>query len=181
MSVQTLTSENEVLQAEVAQYQAIASELPQASSGTVRAMVYSRYPLNFRNEILIDAGGNDNVQEGKAVIFQGALIGVVIKVFPDSALVQTLFDTAFKMPVRIGSEGVDGLLAGGAYPKAISISKDATVAVGDVVYAAAPGIPYALPVGKIASIAVSSDNLFQEATLGFAYDINDIETVEVEQ
>src|SRR5689334_2713591 len=53
------------------------------------APVYSRYPFNLKNEILIAAGGNDGVKVGDVALFQGSLLGSVEKVFSDSALVQT--------------------------------------------------------------------------------------------
>ncbi len=45
-------------------------------------MVYSRYPMNFKNELLTSAGSDDGVATGDAVIFQGMLIGQVRTVFP---------------------------------------------------------------------------------------------------
>jgi len=75
----------------------------------------------------------------------------------------------------------DALLVGGAYPKATSIAKTAAIANGDIVYTAAPGIPYALPVGIVNATDTSADNLFQEASLSFAYDINGVETVLIEK
>jgi len=69
------------------------------------------------------------------------------------------------------------LLVGGAYPKIGSIAKGAPVAAGDIVYAAAPGMPYGLPVADVNATGTSADNLFQEASLEFAYSINDAQAV----
>jgi rod shape-determining protein MreC len=140
-------------------------------------MVYSRYPMNFKNEILVDAGVDKGVVAGKAVLFGNIFIGKVIDVFPGSALVQTVFDGDFKMPVRVGSSGYDALCVGGVYPKAGSISKNASLANGDVVITADPNFPYGLPVGVVRDVSISADNLFEEATINFAYDINSIQTV----
>jgi cell shape-determining protein MreC len=85
------------------------------------------------------------------------------------------------MPVRIGATGVDALLRGGAYPEALSISKGSKVAAGDVVVAAGFGVPYGIPVGTVASVMPSPDSLFDQATIGFAYDVNSIETVVIEK
>lgn len=170
----------QVLQSQLAQYQVIASQLPGSSSSTandIRAMVYSRYPLNFKNELLVNAGSDNGVQIGAAVIFQGILIGQIQKVFPDYAIVQTLFDNGVKMPVRIGSTGADGLLQGSSEPTVGSISNSAAIQTGDIVYSAASGLPYGLPIGTIAATSTSPDSLFQQATLNFGYDINSIQTV----
>jgi len=48
----------------------VAAELPTSSPATIRAMVYSRYPMNFRNELLVNAGADEGVATGSAVMFQ---------------------------------------------------------------------------------------------------------------
>jgi rod shape-determining protein MreC len=174
---QTLAAENDILKSQLAQLQVVASQLPTSSPSEIRAMVYSRYPLNFKNEILVNAGSESGVVTGAAVIFQGMLIGQVESVFPNEALVQTIFDNNLKMPVRIGVGGADGLLQGGSDPTVGSIATGATVASGDIVYSAAPGIPYAQPIATVVATSTSADSLFQQATLSFPYDINNIETV----
>jgi len=173
----SLVAENEALQAQLDELKGVAAILPKATSGDIPAMVYSRYPFNFKNEFLVDAGAHQGVEQGNAVTFQGIFIGTVEQVFPDSSLVQTVFDTSVKLPVRVGASGSDALFVGGASPMATSIEKKAPVAPGDVVYSAAPGIPYDLPIAIVASTGTSPDDLFMNATLSFAYDINSIETV----
>ncbi|MDR3581923.1 MAG: rod shape-determining protein MreC [Candidatus Pacebacteria bacterium] len=172
-----LAMENESLKAQLAELQAVAAELPTSSSGYVRAMVYSRYPLNFKNELIVNAGTDEGVATGSAVVFQGLLVGRVATVWSGWSVVQTVFDNSFKMPVRVGRNGYDGLLTGGSYPFVASIAKDKPVGANDIVYAAAPGIPYALPIGEVQSTSTSADNLFEQAALAFPYDVNNIETV----
>lgn len=174
---QTLAAENDALNAQLATLQVVASQLPTSTPSEIRAMVYSRYPMNFRNELLVNAGESAGVAQGATVIFQGMLIGQVKSVFPDSAVVQTIFDNSFKMPVRIGASGANGLLQGGSYPIVGSIASNAAIAPGDIVYSAAPGLPYALPVAQVISTSTSADSLFEQATLSFPYDVNNIETV----
>lgn len=173
----TLAAQNAALQAQLAKLQVIASQLPTSTPSDVRAMVYSRYPMNFRNELLVSAGSDDGVAAGDAVMFQGMLLGQVQAVFSSEAVVQTIFDNTLKMPVRIGNGGVNGLLQGGANPVIGSIAANAPVAAGDIVYSAAPGIPYAAPIATIVATSTSADDLFQQATISFPYDINDVETV----
>jgi cell shape-determining protein MreC len=177
----SLNAENVVLKAQLAELQTVQSELPNAPQGYLRAMVYSRYPMNFRNEILVNMGAHEGVAAGKAVLFGNIFIGKVTNVFSDSALVQTVFDGDFKMPVRVGSLGYDALLMGGAYPKAGSISKKASLASGDVIITADPNFPYGLPVGVIRDMSISADNLFEEATIDFTYDINSMQTVLIQK
>jgi cell shape-determining protein MreC len=174
---QSFAAENDALKAQLDQLQVVASELPTSTSSEVRAMVYSRYPLNFKNELLVNAGSADGVAVGDGVVFQGMLVGQVKSVFAGSALIQTIFDNSLKMPVRIGSGGVDALLQGGSDPTVGSIASTAPVAPGDIVYSAAPGLPYGVPIAQVAATSTSADNLFQQATLEFPYDINNVETV----
>lgn len=176
-----LPAQNQALEAELAQLQVIASQIPQNPKNAIRAMVYSRYPFGLKNELLVSAGAGEGVATGSTVTFQGVFIGSIAQVFPDSAVVQTVFDPEFKMPVRIGSVGADGLIVGGSYPKVTSIAKTANIANGDVVYTASPGVPYALPVAVVNATNTSADNLFEEASLDFAYDINGVETVLIEK
>lgn len=177
----SLDAENVILKAQLAELETIQSELPLATQGYLRAMVYSRYPMNFKNEILVNVGTNDGVTVGKAVLFGNIFIGKVTNVFSDSAVVQTVFDGDFKMPVRVGALDYDALLMGGADPKVGSISKKASLTNGDVIVTADPNFPYGLPVGVVRDVSISEDNLFEEATMSFAYDINNIQTVLIEK
>jgi cell shape-determining protein MreC len=176
-----VSAENEALKAQLAQLQVVASQLPTSSPDQIRAMVYSRYPMNFRNELLVNAGSNNGVAVGAAVIFQGVLIGQIKSVFPNSAIVQTIFDNNLKMPVRIGAGGYDGLLEGGSEPTVGSIASGAAVSAGDVVYSATPGLPYGLPIAEVVATSTSADSLFEQTTLNFSYDINTIQTVFIAQ
>ena len=176
-----LAAENASLKAQVAELTAIVGQASGTVPNTIRAMVYSRYPLNFKNEILVNAGSGAGVLPGKSVLYEGNLVGTVYQVFADGSIVQTVFDPGFRMPVRIGTSSIDALLQGGTEPMAVSIAKDSTVEPGDVIYAAAPGIPYGLPIGEVDTVSISANNLFQQATVNFAYDLNTIQTVLIEK
>jgi cell shape-determining protein MreC len=173
----TLAAQNDALQAQLATLQVVASQVPTSTPNAIRAMVYSRYPMNFRNELLVNAGSDEGVVSGDAVTFQGMLIGQVQKVFANESLVQTIFDNNLRMPVRIGSAGTDGLLRGGADPVVGSIARTAAIVPGTIVYSAISGIPYAQPIAEVMATSTSADSLFQQATLNFPYDINNVETV----
>jgi cell shape-determining protein MreC len=182
---QDLAAQNDALKAEISEYQAIKQQLPDDAKNYTRAMVYSRYPLNFRNEFSINAGTVDGVSVGQGVLVESSssyvLIGRIISVSADSALVQTVFDPAFKIAVRVGSKGYDGLLEGGTYPKVGSIAKNATLAGGDVISSADASLPYGIAIGEVSGTNISPDNLFEEAQLVFPYDINTVQTVLVRE
>ncbi len=172
-----LLAENDVLKAQLAALQSVAAALPTSTQGFMRAMVYSRYPFGFKNELFVNAGSADGVATGSAVVYQGMLVGRVITVWPHYAAVQTVFDERFRLPVRIGPTGVDGLLTGGSYPYIASIAPGASVQEGSAILSAAQGVPYGLPVGIVQATSTSPDRLFEQAAISFPYNINGIETV----
>ena len=176
-----LAAENESLKARLAVLQDVAAQLPRDHANGIRAMVYSRYPFNFKSELLVDAGSDDGVAAGDAATYDGILVGTVTKVFPREALVTTAFDDGFRIAARIGSAGYDALLAGGAAPLATSIVKSAKVAPGDIVYSAAPDLPYGMPIAVVQATGTSPDGLFETASLGFAYDANTLQSVVIER
>lgn len=184
-----LALENQNLKAELAVLENIKRQLPDRLTGYIPAIVYSRYPFSVKNEFLVNVGKNAGVSENKAVVFAGMLIGKVEKVFEDTALVQTIFDSRLEFPVRIGSRdqqyarlaegGVEALFSGGSLPLVALIQLKSEVQKGDIVYSVSENFPYGLPLGEIEEIKISADRLFQEATLRFTYDINAAETVSI--
>lgn len=172
-----LAAENENLKAELAKLENIKSQFPERTPGFIGALVYSRYPFNFKNEFLLNVGAKDGVLAGRAVLLEGVLIGKVSKVFDMTALAQTVFDGDFQAAVRVGAVGVQALLRGGVMPRLTLIPLTARVSAGDIVYSASPDFPYGLPVGEVGTISTSSDKLFREATVNFVYDINSVSAV----
>lgn len=165
------------LKAELAKLENIKNELPEKPWNYTRALVLSRYPMNFKNEILVNSGSNDRVFAGQAVALFNVLVGKVDKVFDDASLVQTVFDSRFRLPVRIGRSGADGLLLGGALPTVTLIPREEKITKGDIVYSASPDFPYGMAVGEVEKIALSSDELFMEAVLRFSYNLSSVKSV----
>jgi cell shape-determining protein MreC len=174
-----LAAENESLKARLAELTDVEKEMPTSTPNTVRAMVYSEYPFNFKNEMTLNAGITDNVAVKDIVMFQQNLVGIIESSSAHRSVAQTIFDPNFKLHVRIGPSGYDALLVGGAYPMVESIAKNASVSAGDIVYSADANVPYAMPLGEIANVSLAADNLFQEASLSFPYDMGMIQTVEI--
>lgn len=178
-AIEKLQAENDVLKAEHARFESIVSELGPLPKEGILADVYSRYPFSLKHELLVGAGALRGVAVGDAVAFAGVLVGEVREAFRDSALVRTILDERWASAVRVGTRGVDALLVGGAEPRLTLIVKDADVRTGDIVYNAAPAFPLGMPVGRIASVMLSPDGLFQEATLSVGYDINKLHAVSI--
>ncbi|MBI4087487.1 MAG: hypothetical protein HY434_01510 [Candidatus Liptonbacteria bacterium] len=172
--------ENEALKAEIAKLN-VLSQNPTRRPGYVSAIVYSRYPFNFKNEILINKGKNDGVLVGSPVFFGAVLLGRIEKVFNDDALVQTVFDDRFQLSAGIGNSGVKALFKGGSLPKLSLIPLAPPIAEGDIVYSVSPDFPYGAPIGEVRNPAFSSDRLFREASLRFSYDLGEVKTVLVKK
>lgn len=177
VDINNLQTENLSLKSRLAVLDDIKNQLPTWSPQYVRAMVYSRYPFNLKNELLIDIGREDGIDPGEPVFFDEVLIGRVDKVFVNTSLVKTVFDAKWQSAVRIGSRGFEGLLVGGNDPRITLIDKKAEISAADPIYNAHKDFPYGAPVAEIKQIEPSSDQLFKEATLHFPYQMNDIRTV----
>ena len=186
-----LAVENTALKARLAQLWVSQREPPVQQATAIPAFVYSRYQFNFKNEMLISIGKNQGIAVGEAAIISYAsatsslgdrerevvFIGDVDKVFDNTAAVQTIFDSRFRLSVRIGEEGIESLLIGGSEPKLTLVPKNAEIRKGDIIYSAGADIPYGLPIGEVGEVRMSSDNIFKEATIIFPYDLSDYQMV----
>jgi len=150
-----------------------------AALGGKTVPVYSRYPFALKNELLIAAGEKDGVKVGDVALFQGSILGSIEKVYEDSALVQTVFDSRFKAPVRIGSSAANALLVGGPQPRLTLIPIDAAIGNDDQVYAASEGWPYGAALGVLEDMKKADDNIYRSATLRVLYDTAALSSVVV--
>lgn len=190
---ENLAVQNTVLKAQLAQLRTNQREkLPPQQSTVIPAFVYSRYPFNFKNELLISAGKNQGIAAGEATVISYSspasssedserreivFLGVVDKVFGETAAVQTIFDSHFRLAVRIGDEGTEALLVGGSEPKLTLIPQNAGIHKNEVIYSAGAALPYGLPIGEVGEVRTAGDNIFKEATIIFPYDLSDYQLV----
>lgn len=173
-----LVLENENLRAKILELQDIKEQLPERNGGDIQAMVYTSYPFNLKDELLINVGRNQGVKAGRAVVVSGrVLIGKVEKVFERTSLIRTLFDSRWRSSVRIGEQGVEALLEGGSRPKLTLISKEAVIGMGSLAYSTDPEFTYGLPLGEVMRVGLSRNKLFQEADLVLGYDLGQVRTV----
>lgn len=175
-----LAVENAALRARVAVLEDSASVPPITSGDAIAASVYVRYPFNFKGEIMIDKGSADGISPGMPAVLGAidsgrlALVGRVFEVKEHWATIQTLHDTRFQMGARIGSRGIEALVAGGNQPRLTFIEKNAEVSPGDAVYAAAAGTPYGLAFGEVREVVLASGGLLQETLLRLPYDLGQV-------
>jgi len=146
----------------------VAASLSTARNG-LTVPVYSRYPLNLKDQLSIAAGAADGIRAGDIALIDGYFVGIVEKTFENSAVVQTIFDKRFQAPVRIGAAGADALLKGGTDPEIALIPGSAMVSEGDQIYSAVEGVPYGTPLGSLRNLRDSDDKVFRAARLAVPY------------
>ena len=166
-----------------AQLFALTKEAASGISGKhryIRAPVFSTYPFNNRDVVVISAGNRDGVRSGMPVTVENALLfGQVENADSTHARVRTIFDAGWKIPVKIGTSGVDGLFIGGRQPRITLIAKTAALEQGQTVYVAGIGFPYGFTVGTIAQAMSDAGSAFQEATVAFPYVPSDVAEVSI--
>lgn len=187
-----LEIENQILRGQLTRFESVKDSLPNPGADLISAFAYSRFPFNFKNEITITAGTDDGVGVGAGVLLprpgdqsktnaasNAILLGIVSSAGPHSCVVTTIFDSRWKSEVRVGSSGIQALLAGGLEPKLSFIPKTASVAPGDQIYSTDARFHYGLIIGEVREVFPARDSTFQEATVKFVYDPASVEMVSV--
>jgi cell shape-determining protein MreC len=142
------------------------------------ARVYSSYPFNNADRVIINAGSEHGVRVGMlAVVREGVFFGEVVSVTNKTSEVQTIFSPEVRLEARVGPENISSLLEGGYEPKLTLISKKKPASTGQQIILASKKYPYGLLLGQVGAISESGDKLFDEALLRVPYimsELNDI-------
>ena len=179
-NLSALIIENNNLKTELTAWKGSGSHSPVAQPGkTTEVFVYSRYPFNLKNELLINAGADFGITSNRAVLFRKIFIGKTEQVQKNKTSVMTVFDSRFQLAVRIGEKAVEALLVGGNRPRLTLIPRGTQIYVGDKIYSASPDFPYGLPIGEVLNTMISADQSFGEADVKFDYDLNNVRAVSV--
>lgn len=173
-----LRSENDKLKAEISALQQFKKFLPAEPKG-LPVFVYSRYPFNIKNEVLVNAGSNQGIKPGQVALHKGFYVGKVKTVYSDSALIETIFDSRIETAVRVGDEATDALLKGGDEPKLTLIPKNSEISNGEVIYSAAQDIPYGMPIGQVREYRLRDGAPFGEAIIRFSYSPSEMNVLEI--
>lgn len=154
--------------------------IKQGNRSGLSVSVYSSFPLNHKHLIAINAGAANGVGVGMPVTLEGnILVGQVIEVSESQALVRTIFDKDWSLPVRIGPAEHDALLVGGQNPKLTLIDKDQDINSGDAVISAKKDLPYGLKIGEVTEVRDLVAQSFKEAGLLSPYNSKDLRKVVV--
>ncbi|PIR88177.1 MAG: hypothetical protein COU10_00690 [Candidatus Harrisonbacteria bacterium CG10_big_fil_rev_8_21_14_0_10_45_28] len=144
----------------------------------ILAKVYSNYPVNNANKILVHAGTDSGLEIGAvATTGEGIFLGEVVEVFDKISVVRTIFDPDWELPVKIGASRVDALLVSGILPKLTLISKNKTVSVGAPIYLADKNYPYGLTIGTVSEVVASENERFDSALLSTPYEKSGLDAI----
>jgi len=173
--LEELKAQNITLKREI-----ILGSIPAASGDFHKALVYSTYPFNTRNAVVIEGGENRGIKRFSAVTFEEQVFfGYIDSVNEKTSLVKTLFDGSLEIPVRVGERRIDALLKGGATPLLTLIDKDSEIQSGDVILTSDQRFPYGLVVGMVGEVRDSETETFIESTIQLPYIVAKLHTVHV--
>jgi cell shape-determining protein MreC len=172
-----LRLENEELKRLLAFYDGVPEKAGAEGFEGLSAKVFSSYPFNDRNLIVLSAGEGDGIKVGMPVISKdGNLLGQVLRTHKYYSVARTIFDPGWSSPVRI-NDSTDGLLVGGVRPKIELIEKEAAIDSGSLVNSADKNYPYGLLIGSVGLVDVDPAESFQTATLNPVAGLNSVRTV----
>ena len=177
----SLRQENQNLKAQIQRGQIINCKIQAHGDKYLSVKIFSTYPFNTKNILIINAGSEQEIKESAPVTAgENILIGQITEVYGNYSRVRTVFDPLWQIPVRIGEKEIDGLLQGGPSPKVALIEKDKLIQVGDFVYSVSENFPYGLKIGEVGEIKESvSGGAFKETVLRMPFNINELREVNV--
>lgn len=127
--------------------------------------------------LIIDKGAKDMLEVGMPLITgQKALVGKISKVYDNFSEVTLVTNKNFSFDVKIGPEGIDGLVKGnGGFAASVDlVPKDKELKSGDPIVTSTLGgiFPAGLIVGTTKDIVKNDVATFQSAGIDLAFDIN---------
>lgn len=142
------------------------------------AQVFSRYPFNDNQSLIINLGSRAGVQVGWPVLVSGNyLLGKVASVKAHTSEIKTIFSADWRSAVRIGPSGIEALLVGGRQPTLELIPAGVQINLNDEVVSASPDLPLNLFIGRVAEINSPPAASLQQAKLKIDYNPNQIRKV----
>lgn len=176
-----LLKENEILKAKLSVLDKISQPTKNPHKfQKITADVFSHYPFNDRNIVVINAGAADGIAVGMPVLGENDVIfGKITAVRRTQSLVQTIFDPNWKSTVSVGASKTKALFTGGAVPKIDLIPLDVKIAKGDAVFNISPELPLKYLIGTVEEISKSSDGSWMIGTISAGINLELIESIAI--
>ena len=110
-----LKEENQDLLAQLQRMQVAYGEVDKyKEEALISAKIFSDYPFNIKNKLTVNAGSEEGISPAMtATIGENILIGYIKEVTRHASGIETMFDPSLQLPVRMGTNEVDGMLQGG--------------------------------------------------------------------
>lgn len=173
----SLKLENENLKAQIQKFQFLDPQ-GEKNAKYLSASVFSTYPLNVKDVLVVNKGSSDGVSVGAPVMQGGEIfLGVISEVSKNFLIVKTVFNPGWQLSVKIGENKINGLFTGGNEPKIELIEKP--VRSGEPVFISSKDFPLGLKIGEIGQIKENSDGVFKQATVKIPYSISEIDEVKI--
>jgi len=180
-----LERQNEELLEVYAEYTYLSALLDYARDNPeyrrVAADVIGGDTSNFVRSLIINRGERDGIQVGMPVETERGLVGRVVAVSPHAAQVQLLTDPSSSINARLGASRADGLAQGQLtdHLKMKWIEQDIPISENELVMTSGVGggFPPDLIIGRAVHVEQSASELFQEAQVRPAVDLDRLEIV----
>lgn len=149
------------------------------------AEVIGHDPSNLLHYVLIDRGVDDGIAVGMPVVTARGLVGRITSVYPHSARVMLLTDSASAVSALVQRSRATGLVQGQGYLGLTMryVEHDEQVQEGDTVLTSGLGgnFPKRLVIGQVTSVKRNDVEIFQDVTVQSAIHFDRLEMVMVIQ
>jgi rod shape-determining protein MreC len=147
----------------------------------VAASVIARDPNPFMRFVYIDAGTDDGLRHGMAVVTDQGLVGRIDAVIAGAARVQLITDPGSAVNIMLQSSQTEAVLTGSLTGDLTldMLARDANVSVGDIVLTSGLGgsYPQNIFIGQIQSVQNRENELFKTATVQPLVNFADLKAV----
>ena len=190
--------ENQVLRHRLMQYALLNAELADAARENERlrdmlqfteespyelqvAEVISRGASSILSTITLNVGTRHGVEPNVPVLALNGLLGKTISVAPNASIVQLITDRNFRLSVKVGSEGVRGILVPlyGPFAEVTEIPPNSGISSGDQVLTSGFSdiYPKNLPVAVVDEVSVVPGENFSRVRVRFQAEPSEAEHV----
>ena len=146
----------------------------------VAASVVSKNLTLLRNSLTLDVGEADGIRPSMPVVNDAGLIGVVIAVSRNYAVVNILLNTDFRASAKVQRSRVDGIVAWDGTDIVLkNIAKTLDVKAGDVVLTSdySSTFPPGIRIGLVSSVTEQEGSLFKHVIIAPSVDFVKLEEV----
>ena len=184
--IDDLERENEELREIEGEYQLLVDLFNRARQNPdyqrLTASVIGQDPNPAVRSIIIDKGSEDGIRVGMPVESARGLVGQIYRTTPNSSQVVLITDSSSAIPARLGKSRATGILRGGGLGGVLLIEwidLKYDVEIGESVLTSGLGgrFPQDLIIGRVIEVDRREAELFQQAVVQAASDLDSLEMV----